>query len=430
MNHRISIFKRILYTFLAFVLLVSQPMSSMQMIAYATEVENTLQEFEENSAEAMSVSEDTSSETAVEEENIEIAEEGAKIEDNGSRLIVTGFASDAKLQWYRCDTEEGEYVAIEGATDTKYDLTEDDSNKFIRAGKVGEGDKPSTWTDPVKKGNVYVFDLANGNIEFNSNCTYYDDSKTQKSVVHEVGNIYVVMQTGSETTSTENGITFKGQFANDDLVFDVTIDGLNILAHLEKEKLPNSSYTAVYSSGNINILGESNKHVVLRLKGDNSIRNLHYDTHSNRTSSLKITSINGDGDVSGGALYVPKKFIDDEDLMTYVNSKNTYNHWNSGIGGDDSGGVVTGLEIAGGFVQSVTSYGDNCSAIGGGGNDHCQMKITGGKVRAICNGTGAAIGGGIGWNSAGGTSDIEISGGEVYAYNYGNIYLKGTSFVK
>ena len=87
-----------------------------------------------------------------------------------------------------------------------------------------------------------------------------------------------------------------------------------------------------------------------------------------------------------------------EEIEAFVNSKTNYNHWNAGIGGTDGNSLVQNLHIAGGKIQVVTTLGDNCTAIGAGGNGYCQMEISGGEVIAHCNGTGAAIGGGIGWN--------------------------------
>ncbi|MBQ3572682.1 MAG: hypothetical protein IJA15_07635, partial [Clostridia bacterium] len=52
-----------------------------------------------------------------------------------------------------------------------------------------------------------------------------------------------------------------------------------------------------------------------------------------------------------------------------------------------------------------------------------SVYVTGGKVIAHACGTGAAIGGGIGWFSGGGQGKVVISGGEVYAKNHALIYL-------
>ena len=173
--------------------------------------------------------------------------------------------------------------------------------------------------------------------------------------------------------------------------------------------------------------------MTLYLQGENVVRNITYynggDTSvpANISSSLKFTDINGDGAVNGGSLYIPVKLTEDE-IDAFVATGTNYNHWNAGIGGIDSNSLVQNFYIAGGKIQVVTTLGDNCTAIGAGGNGYCQMEISGGEVIAHCNGTGAAIGGGIGWNAAGGKSDVLISGGNVYAKNHAMI-KSGTDLV-
>lgn len=96
------------------------------------------------------------------------------------------------------------------------------------------------------------------------------------------------------------------------------------------------------------------------------------------------------------------------------------NHWASVIGGSDgSYGQARGLVFNGGTIYAGAGEYENCGAIGGGGNDHATVTIAGGIVTAVANTTGAGIGGGIGHRSSGGTANITISGGMVYAYNFG-----------
>ena len=83
------------------------------------------------------------------------------------------------------------------------------------------------------------------------------------------------------------------------------------------------------------------------------------------------------------------------------------------------GGDARGIIINGGILFAGTTYEDNCTAIGGGGNDFGDIKINGGVVTAIAHSTGTAIGGGIGYTSQGGNADVKITGGTVYAYNFG-----------
>ena len=88
------------------------------------------------------------------------------------------------------------------------------------------------------------------------------------------------------------------------------------------------------------------------------------------------------------------------------------------IGGNQEvGSNMYGLTIAGGTIRVITQNKDGSTAIGAGGNGDAQLNITGGDITAICSSTGTAIGGGIGWLYRGGTADISITGGKVYAEN-------------
>ena len=97
------------------------------------------------------------------------------------------------------------------------------------------------------------------------------------------------------------------------------------------------------------------------------------------------------------------------------------NYWCSAIGGNDGAqGNAIGIVIKGGTIFAGTTLAENCTAIGGGGNDKGVVTIEGGTVTAVAATTGVAIGGGIGFNSQGGIGVVNISGGNVYAYNLGN----------
>lgn len=342
--------------------------------------------------------------------------EGITITQNGSRLTVNA-EDDESVQWMRADTADGAYENIADATEKYYDLTAEDSNKYIKvvAGSLGEQESA-----PIEIKKVVVFDLSKGSVTFGA--TYSGGGVT--SGTHEASNIYIVTQSENEAYST-NKISFTGTV---NIPFDVTISDIHLGSTAVTGKTPDASGIGSYANGVIDIqAGVGTKSVVLRLKGENIVKAVHYYTNGSASnSSLKITDINGDG-ASEGKLYVPIKAEGKDEIESYVNSKLAYNHWNSGIGGDDSSGdKVENLEIAGGYVQVLTSYADNCTAIGAGGNGYCKMKISGGKIVAHCSGTGAAIGGGIGWHSGGGTSDITITGGDVYAENHGKIYVRAT----
>ena len=97
------------------------------------------------------------------------------------------------------------------------------------------------------------------------------------------------------------------------------------------------------------------------------------------------------------------------------------NHFNSAIGATDHGPKGSeGIIINGGTIFAGTTAAENSSAIGGGGNGVGVVTINGGTVTAVAHTTGTAIGGGIGFSSAGGAGYVTITGGNVYAYNLEN----------
>lgn len=348
---------------------------------------------------------------------VELLDETVTIVRNGSRLLLNGAES---CQWQRLD-DSGEYANIDGAVGTCYDLTTADSNASIRA-QVGE----NTFTNPIQiPGDVVMFDISKGKVTLGGSYSVVDADGKTISKSHSAGTIYIITQ--SDPALTKNIIEFTGNHPN--APFEVTLCGVNMgETPTNHNQAPGNSGSATPSGGYINIPAQNTavKNVTLYLQGENALRNITYynggdtNTPSNVKSSLKITDINGDGAVNGGSLYIPKK-LEASEIDAFVATKTNYNHWNAGIGGTDGSSLVQNLHIAGGKIQVVTTLGDNCTAIGAGGNGYCQMTISGGEVIAHCNGTGAAIGGGIGWNAAAGKADVTISGGTVYAKNHAKI---------
>ena len=341
------------------------------------------------------------------------------IENSGSRLNAKSDSTPASYQWLISDTVDGTYSPIDGANQKYYDIKAEDEGKYI---KVSADGSESETVGPI--GKLIVFDLSLGSVNFGAT---YSGNGGALTGDHIDSNIYVVTQSNTETYST-NTIKFSGTNLQK---YDVTIDGIHLGSEPVTGKAPNSQGIGTYTQGVIDLQpsgGVGSKNVILRLKGENIVRAIHYYTNGSASnSSLKITDIKGDGAADGGALYVPVK-VDPDKIEEFVNSNLSYNHWNSGIGGDDgSGDKVTNFEIAGGKLQVLTTYADNCTAIGAGGNGACTMTISGGDITAHCNGTGTAIGGGIGWFSGGGTSNITISGGNIYAKNHGQIYVNGST---
>ncbi len=335
-------------------------------------------------------------------------EQAVKVQQSGPRLIADDGSSYA---WLCADAVDGEYTPIVGNSSKYYDIKADDAGKYFKA--VVDGVE-SEAVGPI--GNLYIFDLAKGKVSFGSTVSGLNAAGETISVTHKAGNIYVVQQSNNQT-STKNGLSFS----KSDILYDVTLDGINVYETFSTVAPGGSPQVSSYGS-TIHIPASDTIKVTLRIKGENSVRSIHYYTGVNTINSssrLTITDINGNGATSG-YLYIPKK-VAAADIDAFMASTTNYNHWNSGIGGDDGNQATTGLTISGANVQVLTTYSDNCSAIGGGGNGLAEIDITGGNVYAACNGTGAAIGGGIGWSSAGGAATVNISGGKVYAKNYGNL---------
>lgn len=368
---------------------------------------------------------------------VPFADTTVSVQQNGPRIVAKSSAETVtSYQWMIAGTEDSEFNIIADQTNFYYDITAADEGKYIKV--VVDGVETEV-VGPI--GKLVEFDIAKGSITFNADGSYNGKNSAGDNVsgTHTASNIYVVKQSNNSTFTTNN-ITFapKVEFPNDP--FDITIDGVNMYQEpTNTEQNPGTSGSGTPSNGKISIPAydsgdakQYEKHVTLRLKGENQVRNITYynggdrQTSTNVTSSLKITDINGDGATDGGSLYMPRKLKDGETIESFVGSQTNYNHWNAVIGGTDSASLVQNLWIAGGTLQVLSTLGDNCTAIGAGGNGYCHMKITGGKITAHCNGTGTAIGGGIGWNAAGGPADIEITNGTIYAKNHAEIYVKVT----
>lgn len=218
--------------------------------------------------------------------------------------------------------------------------------------------------------------------------------------------------------STSNKILVSGAGKT----FDLTID--NIWSTYQ-------SAGSQLSGGGISVNSANTKgtHVVVRIKGDNRLGSIRYysthavSTNTSQYSSFTLTSFAGDGETSGSLTVIGNQKLTRSNGNYTAVSGSTYNvaenHWDSVIGGTDSYDSVRGLYIKGATIYSGSTARENCTAIGGGGNGIGNVIISGGNVTAVSETTGTAIGGGIAHTSYGGTSDITISGGEVYAYNFG-----------
>ncbi len=235
----------------------------------------------------------------------------------------------------------------------------------------------------------------------------WTDYVTNNTDVKAVSNSWKDAAEKSGRTSTGNNITFAKESS---YTADMTID--NIWSSFQKPG-------ATRSEGGItaHLLDQRNTTIQLRLKGDNRVGNIHYG--ANKGTNNQIIFSNGeDANQTPGSITVA-------DFPTNFKG----NHWCSAIGGDDnfcdrSDGIV----INSGVIYAGTTPEDNCTAIGGGGNQYGRVTINGGTVTAVVSSTGTAIGGGIGYGDAGGDTDVTINDGTIYAYNLGIVYGQGDKF--
>ena len=202
----------------------------------------------------------------------------------------------------------------------------------------------------------------------------------------------------SQNERIKNSIWFSGAFtANRNII----IDGIN-------------------TDGSIDIAaGSYQKLVSLQLRGENQLHHIGYGYGSNNHNSKFVIENYGIASDTSGKLYIPYKMGNKVEERNYIFETGTSHYWAyAGIGGNQEVGSNTyGLTIAGGTIKVITQNKDGSTAIGAGGNGDAQLNITGGDITAICSGTGTAIGGGIGWLYRGGTADISITGGTIYAEN-------------
>ncbi len=218
--------------------------------------------------------------------------------------------------------------------------------------------------------------------------------------VYAVSDAWAGAATNSDRTSTEHYITFDQEAG---YTADVTIDNIWSIYH-QASTSRNSGGIGAHLD---NVTGTT---ISLHLKGDNRVGCVHYS--SDRGSGNKLIFSNGDDASNPGSITVadfPGRFA--------------ANHWNAVIGAADNPGdsadMSDGIVIDSGVIYAGATWEDNCTAIGGGGNQYGSVTINNGTVTAVTAGTGTAIGGGIGYSDPGGDADVTIEGGTIYAYNLG-----------
>ena len=164
------------------------------------------------------------------------------------------------------------------------------------------------------------------------------------------------------------------------------------------------------TTGSISYMPGGSYSLTIIYKGDNRLASIHY---GGQYSNNKL-AINAAAAADGEA--VP--------TLTVCNAakNSSKNYWNAAIGNSDTANDVWGLSFSGGNIYAATTLGDDCTAIGGGGNGVGQVNISNAIITAVSNSSGTAIGGGIGKTSAGGAGKVNITDSTVYAYNFSSAY--------
>ena len=209
-------------------------------------------------------------------------------------------------------------------------------------------------------------------------------------------------------TGTENIITVTGN-----LKCHITIDNLFSTTQLKYESGSTTGLSFTPSG--------SNSELTINIAGDNRFGNIRYwNGGTGRVNNGNKLIFEGTGSLT--VADVVSDTATNSDSNTGVSATGHYgNHFNSAIGGSDHGTKGSeGIVINGGVIFAGTTAAENCSAIGGGGNGVGVVTINGGTVTAVAHTTGTAIGGGIGFSSAGGPGYVTITGGNIYAYNLEN----------
>ena len=357
------------------------------------------------------------------------------------------------------DTDlEGVYELLTNNTDSVKELTTEQIEEVIYyVGLIADDEDlemevltilytlPNAPTPPWKtlEDGIIYFDLAAGNVTINastySGYIFVNGVATAITGDHLSDNEYYVYQSnGSNVEYADNGVPlydrvrYNGNYwsayiINNTNISSVVSNWTNAAKAVGRADTAN--YITVSGAGNYNVtidniwstynpsntsrttgsIGYSNTAggvLTLYLKGDSRVGNIHYN---GTTANGKLIFENGDSNNLPASI-------------TCASYNGSSNHYNSVIGGNDNtGDSAYGITINGGIIYAGSQRADNCTAIGAGGNGYGKIYINGGVVTAVANSSGAAIGGGIGESSSGGNALINITGGEVYAYNYGYV---------
>lgn len=306
------------------------------------------------------------------------------------------------------------------------------------------------------EGPTIYFNLSLGNVTITAT-TYegYNEYGTEISGTHSSNNNYYVFQSYEGWNYSEHGIpqydrvkyndqSWGDYITNNTNVNEIASQWSAVATAVGRESTPyyiaitgNSTYNITIDNlwstmnegstsrktGGISFIPSKGGQAIIKLKGDTRFGNIHYNYYSYESTTDKTSIVFENGDSN-----------ENQATLTVISYNGRANHYNAVIGGNDSSGHSCGMIFNSGIIyagtQTKASYTgggqvDNCSAIGGGGNDTGIIEINGATVTAVASTTGAAIGGGIGESSTGGRGIVTITRGNVYAYNFGYVTFSG-----
>lgn len=335
---------------------------------------------------------------------------------DGELTLVTGaHSTDNRYYVYQSSTSAEDRFAKFGKDNTGYATVEDFN--------AGRNCRIPAY-DAVTYNNVLWSDFITNNTSVEDVIEIWDDGsfiREDRSPAPDENHIGTAVVRDVGRTDTKNYISVTGTGAT----FNLTID--NIYSSIQQTVGSSDAFRQRYIGG-ISYRPTGNCELRVDFIGDNRMGCLHIDD----TPTDKII-LEGTGSLTVAdtdfltVSSAPGHAKDYGDTKGYIS-----NFWNSAIGNNTHDGVgekVYNLYIKSGVVFAGATKAEDCTAIGGGGNGFGQVYINGGVVTAVATTAGTAIGGGMGHTANGGPGEVHITGGNVYAYNFANIWNIASSAI-
>ena len=246
----------------------------------------------------------------------------------------------------------------------------------------------------------------------------WEEFCTNNTDVRTVSTTWNASSTMAGRTCCENRILINLEGGTESDLCDITIDNLwSEYSNFDETNLSESVFRARGEGGIYNYNGG---YTVLRMKNHSKFHSICFPKESSVPGYFKFTSFTGDGSTSGSITLTLLKG-DDFSEEECLNSTSLIGGWyyeNKRTPTSDL--IFNGGTIYAGVENHVAKGPHICpTAIGGGACETGEVTINGGNVTAVTSSTAAAIGGGGGIGGVGKTGTVTITGGMVYAYNYG-----------